>query len=104
MIGTNRDLAEMQRLLDREILLLKHLAAGTPAPSWIEGRLALTCRQRISVCAAMVNRRVEAAHKVVVFSRWVSGNGALRSFASEPDRAEKAGATFAMGGARGQTA
>jgi low affinity Fe/Cu permease len=77
MIGTNRDLAAMQELLDREILRLKRMPSSAPEGTWIEGRLSSVCRQRIAVCAALVNRRIEASNKVVVFSRWVSGNGAL---------------------------
>ncbi len=79
MIGSNRDLAEMQRILDREILRLSGLTRGRRGTGRIENRLALMCRQRIAICAALVNRRIEAANKVVLFSRWVSGNGALPS-------------------------
>jgi hypothetical protein len=88
MIGTNRDLVEMQQILDREIFRLNHLAGGPRGPGGIEIRLAMMCRQRISVCAALVNRRIEAANKVVEFSRWVSGNGALGGPLGEPDRAK----------------
>jgi hypothetical protein len=91
MIGTNRDLVEMQQILDREIFRLNRLAGGPRGPGGIETRLAMMCRQRISVCAALVNRRIEAANKVVEFSRWVSGNGALASPAGDPGRAK---ATF----------
>jgi hypothetical protein len=87
MIGTNRDLVEMQQILDREILRLNDLSGGTSGPGGIEQRLALMCRQRISVCAALVNRRIEAANKVVEFSRWVSGNGALGRLDGELNRA-----------------
>jgi hypothetical protein len=87
MIGTNQDLVEMQRILDREILRLHRLTSGTRGPAWIENRLELLCRQRISVCAALVNRRIEAANQVVEFSRWVSGNGALGSAADERNQA-----------------
>jgi hypothetical protein len=44
MIGTNRDLAEMQQILDREILRL-NLLAGSRGPGGIDQRLALRCRQ-----------------------------------------------------------
>jgi hypothetical protein len=87
MIGTNRDLIEIRRLLDREIHRLQELAADMPSPGWVDRRLETMCRQRISVCAALVNRRMEAANEVVVFARWVSGNGALGAFAGEPARA-----------------
>lgn len=77
MIGTNLDLASMQELLDREILLLHRVLSNTPEPTLIEARLSSLGRQRIAVCAALVARRIEASKKVVVFSDWVSGNGAL---------------------------
>ncbi len=88
MTGTNRDLAEMCQILDQEILRLRPLADAAAGPSWIDRRLNLLCRQRIAVCAALVNRRVEASNKVVVLSRWVSGCGALGSFAGQPNRVE----------------
>src|SRR4249920_1621766 len=90
MIGTNQDLVEMQQILDLEILRLSRLTVGTRGPGWIENRLELLCRQRISVCAALVNRRIEAANQVVEFSRWVSGNGVLGGAAGKPDRANAA--------------
>lgn len=77
MIGTNRDLAAIQQLLDREILMLKTMASGGVEDVWLDRRLISLCRQRIAICAALVNRRREASNKVVVFARWVSGNGAL---------------------------
>ena len=100
MIGTDRDLVEMQRILDREIFRLNRLAGGARGPGGIETRLAMMCRQRISVCAALVNRRIEAANKVVEFSRWVSGNGALAGPVGEPDRAKPLADTGRPGGSR----
>jgi low affinity Fe/Cu permease len=101
MIGTNRDLVQMQQILDREIFRLNRLAGGPRGPGGIETRLARMCRQRISICAALVNRRIEAANKVVEFSRWVSGNGALGGPLGEPERA-KAVADMARRGGGGR--
>ncbi len=84
MIGTNRDLREMGHILDHEIVRLQQLAVETTAPGWVHRRLALACRQRISVCAALVNRRTEAANKVIDFARWVSGGGALGGYGVRP--------------------
>jgi hypothetical protein len=100
MIGTNRDLVQMQQILDREISRLNRLAGGARDTERIETRLATMCRQRISVCAALVNRRIEAANKVVEFSRWVSGNGALTGPVGEPDRAKPLADTARPGGSR----
>jgi len=77
MLGTNRDLTTMQELLDFEILRFNAMAKGAPEQAWIRHRLVRLTRQRITLCAALVNRRAEAAKNVVDFSRWVSGNGAL---------------------------
>jgi hypothetical protein len=76
MIGTNRDLLAMQQILDREILGMQDSASRDQSTS-VGRELVLLCRLRIAVCAALVNRRLEASKNVVVFSRWVSGNGAL---------------------------
>ena len=77
MIGTNRDLKSMQRILDWRITELKQLADDAPEQNWISDRLAFLSRQRIAVCATLVNRRIEAARHVVDLSRWFNGNGAL---------------------------
>jgi hypothetical protein len=46
--------------------------------SWGEAdRLAALGRECIAVSATLVNRRIEAAKKVVDLSRWFNGNGAL---------------------------
>ena len=67
----------MQDVLDREILWLKELTRSGADPGVLDRRLALLARLRLAVCAALVNRRIEASNKVVVFARWVSGRGAL---------------------------
>ena len=93
MIATNRDLATMQQLLDHEILRLHGLPSGMAKPAWINRRLASLCRQRIAICAARVNRRMEASKRVVEFSRWVNGDGALGATGSsifETPRLDKA--------------
>ena len=75
MIGTNRDLKSIQRILDCRIMELKQLARGGSDPAWISARLTALGRQRIAVSAILANRRIEAAQKVVVFSRWLTGTG-----------------------------
>jgi hypothetical protein len=44
-------------------------------PSLDSARLTALGRQRIAVSAILANRRIEAAKKVVVFSRWLTGTG-----------------------------
>jgi hypothetical protein len=77
VIGANRDLKSMQRILECRIIELKQLAGDAPARDWITDRLAVLSRQRIAVCATLVNRRIEAARPIVDLSRWFNGNGAL---------------------------
>ncbi|MGE5271214.1 MAG: hypothetical protein ACM3JG_16255 [Thiohalocapsa sp.] len=93
MIGTNRDLAAIKQIVHREIDRLQHLAAGTRHTACIERELSVLYRQRLAVSAALVNRRVEASNRIVNFSRWVSGNGALDVLARTPcsDTAPEAG-------------
>ena len=75
MIGTNRDLKSMQRILNCRITELKQLAGAAPEQGWISDRLTTLGRERIAVSAILANRRIEAAKKVVVFSRWLTGTG-----------------------------
>jgi len=75
MIGTNRDLKSIQRILDCRIMELKQLARGGSDPAWNSARLTALGHQRIAVSAILANRRIEAAKKVVVFSHWLTGTG-----------------------------
>ncbi len=79
MIGTNRDLARIRERLDLEILRFGAMAKSAPEQAWIGNRLTHLSRQRLAICAALVNRRAEASKNVVNFSRWASGNGAPQS-------------------------
>ena len=79
VIGTNRDLKSMQHILNCRITELKQLASAAPEQGWISDRLTTLGRERIAVSATLVNRRTEAAKKVVDLSRWFNGNGALFS-------------------------
>ena len=82
MIGTNRDLRSMQRILDDQKIELKRLACADREQTWISERLSSLGRERVAVSATLVNRRTEAAKKVVDLSCWFTGNGAL--FSSTP--------------------
>lgn len=79
MIGTNGDLEQMQRVLDREIMRLQELSVNARGRRWVSRQLQAVCCQRVAVSTALTNRRVEAANKVVDFRRWFNGNGALQS-------------------------
>jgi hypothetical protein len=93
VIGTNRDLNAIQRMLDFEIIQLKQQLAGSARDEvWISNRLAVVCRQRVAVCATLANRRIEATRQAVDLSRWLTGNGALFGSAVNRAGAERAGA------------
>jgi len=80
MIGTNRDLAAMRDAVEYELSrlrALKSLPGREADAAFIDRQISALSRERIALTAAIVNRRAEAAKDVVVFSRWVSGNGVL---------------------------
>jgi hypothetical protein len=52
MIGTNRDLESIRRVLDSRIMELKQLASAAPDQAWVYGRLAALGRERITVSAS----------------------------------------------------
>jgi hypothetical protein len=82
MIGTNRDLTAMREALEYELFrlqALKNLPGRTADPAFVDRQLVSLNRQRVALCAAIVNRRIEASKDVVVFSRWATGNGALNN-------------------------
>jgi hypothetical protein len=106
VIGTNRDLMAVQRLLNAEIAALCKLPHDKSRRRWTSGRLLALQRKRIAICATLVNRRIEAAKPVVDLACWFNGNGALRAienrgtgFASESstfedERRERGGRRF----------
>ena len=79
MIGTNRDLMAVQRLLNSEIVALCKLPDDKSRGRWASVRLLALQRKRIAICATLVNRRIEAAKPVVDLACWFNGNGALRA-------------------------
>jgi len=80
MIGTNRDLIAMREAIEYEIFRLKALKSmpsRVADAAFIDRQLVSLSREQVALCAAIVNRRIEASKGVVMFSRWASGNGAL---------------------------
>jgi hypothetical protein len=86
MIGTNRELESIGRMLDCRILELSRLARGTPERASASRQLTALIRQRLAVSAVLANRRIEASEKVVEFSRWLTGDGALFDAVAAADR------------------
>ncbi len=93
MIGTNRDLAAMRQILDCEIARCWTLAKRASGAICVGHRLASLYRQRGAVCATLLNRQAEAENKIVDFSRWVSGNGALAGLDAKPNSGTVNGAS-----------
>jgi len=80
VIVTNRDLNAMRDELDRELFRLHALRSKPNRPAEterIERQIGLLCRRRVAICAAIVNRRIEASRNIVSLLRWASGCGAL---------------------------
>lgn len=79
MIGTNRELMAIQLLLDSEIAALCKLRDSKSCQRWVSSRLLTLQRERIAICATLVNRRIEAAKPVVDLACWFNGSGALKA-------------------------
>ena len=80
MIGKNSDLQTVCAAIDREMSRLGALKAAQGLCTELGGidvQLAALSRQRRAICAAAVNRQIEASREVVSLSIWRSGNGAL---------------------------
>lgn len=85
MIGTDRDLAQMREAIDYELLrltILRKMPLGLTGIDDLDFEIIRLRRERIALCAAVVNRRMEAKKPIVSFARWASGNGALDSLFS----------------------
>jgi len=79
MIG---DLAAMREALEYELFrlqALKNLPGRAADAAFIGRQIVSLNRERVALCAAIVNRRIEASRDVVMFSRWANGYGALNN-------------------------
>jgi hypothetical protein len=77
MIGTNRELESIRRMLDDRIAELSRCAGSASCPCWVPDLIAAFGRQRTMLAATLANRRIEAVKKVVDLGRWYNGDGAL---------------------------
>jgi hypothetical protein len=64
------------------------LPGPTSDRAWVSARLTALDRERLAVSAILANRRLEAAKKVVVFSRWLTGNGVISGTRSDHEYVE----------------
>jgi hypothetical protein len=77
MLGTNRQYEAALESLERQIPRIEAaLLRQDSSPNLASGLADLWARRRI-LKLLMLNRRVEAAKRVVDFRRWRDGNGAL---------------------------
>lgn len=77
MLGTNRQFEAALDSLDQQIPQIEAaLLRGGNSSNLASGLAELWARRRI-LKLLMLNRRIEAAKKVVDFRRWRDGNGAL---------------------------
>jgi len=77
MLGTNRQFETALATLERQIPRIEAaLLYGSNSPNLASGLAELWARRRI-LKLLMLNRRVEAAKRVVDLRRWREGNGAL---------------------------
>ena len=85
MIATNRELNARRSTIEREIerlKALKNMPLRAAEAEFIDQQIASLNCERVALCALIVNRRIEASRDVVVFSRWVTGNGVFDNFVS----------------------
>jgi hypothetical protein len=77
MLGTNREFQLLLRQVDSQIAALERAVAQGEAPGRIGPALEELWAQRRALKLMLLNRKVEAAKKLVDFERWRNGNGAL---------------------------
>jgi len=77
MLGTNRQFESMLRQVDSQIGAMERALTHGEQPARLAPALEELWAKRRAVKLLLLNRKVEAAKKVVDFQRWRDGNGAL---------------------------
>jgi hypothetical protein len=77
MLGTNCQFQSILREVDLEISAIEHAAAHGEPPGRTAPALEELWARRRALKLLLLNRKVEAAKKVIDFRRWCDGNGAL---------------------------
>lgn len=77
MLGTNGQFQSMLWQIDGQICALERAAADGESPGRTAPALEELWARRRALRLLLLNRKVEAARKVVDFQRWRDGNGAI---------------------------
>jgi hypothetical protein len=78
MLGTNGQFESMLRQVDSQIGTMERaLTQGGEQPSRLASALEELWAKRRALKLLLLNRKVEAAKKIVDLQRWRDGNGAL---------------------------
>jgi hypothetical protein len=90
MLGTNGQFQSILRQVDGQIGALERAVAHGETPGRVAPALEELWARRRALKLLLLNRKVEAAKKVVDFQRWRDGNGALYLCASAPPKQRRA--------------
>jgi hypothetical protein len=92
MLGTNRQYQSLLRQVDGQIGSLERAIAHGQAPGRTAPALEELWARRRALKLLLLNRKVEAAKRVVDFQRWRDGNGAVHlcDGPAQPDRRVRA--------------
>lgn len=90
MYGTNHQFLSILREVDSQIGALELAVADGEAPGRAVPALEVLWARRRALRLLLLNRKVEAAKKVVDFRRWRDGNGALYLCAAPPSGPKRA--------------
>jgi hypothetical protein len=77
MVGTNGQFQSILYQVDSQIGALERAVADGDTPGRMAPALEELWARRRALKLLLLNRKVEAARKVVDFQRWRDGNGAL---------------------------
>ena len=90
MLGTNDQFQSILCRIDSQIGALERAIADGDTPGRMAPALEKLWARRRALKLLLLNRKVEAARKVVDFQRWRDGNGVLYLCAAQPARPKRA--------------
>jgi hypothetical protein len=90
MLGTNRQFQSLLRQVDSQIGATERAIAHGEAPGRLAASLEELWARRRALKLLLLNRKVEAAKRVVDFRRWRDGNGALYLCVDAPAPSKRA--------------
>jgi hypothetical protein len=90
MLGTNGQFQSILCQIDSQIGALERAVEGDETPGRMAPALEELWARRRALKLLLLNRKVEAARKVVDFQRWRDGNGALYLCSPPPPPSKRA--------------